>query len=398
MVCLSVLLTASSCTEPMDSGGRLNEDASQIGTGDGASLDRDATIDRTDGHADGDGSTDRPAPAHLVVDSTSHDFSLVPVGTASMSATFTVSNDGGSTSDGVSVVLDAASAGAGFSITDECGGNPLPAGTSCRVFVVFSPTVVGKQQGSVAFHATGFDAVASLLGEGITPGTLTIDPLTQSFGLVVMPANSIDRTFTVKNTGEGISGMIAAASLVGADAPNFGITADGCKGQILASMQTCQITARFVPTSLGNKSVSLQVSADPGGSAVAQLSGSSVTKSLVVLTPSPWDFGSVQQGLPGSSKQFTATNSGQAPTATLLPAMSTPDFTILTGDTCTGKTLVANATCTLTVQFVPTTPGTKLATLSLTELGGGRRRPSSWGRRWQIPRCGCRPPRTTSTP
>ena len=50
-------------------------------------------------------------------------------------------------------------------------------------------------------------------------------------------------------------------------------------------MQTCQITARFVPTSLGNKSVSLQVSADPGGSAVAQLSGSSVTKSLVVLTP-----------------------------------------------------------------------------------------------------------------
>ena len=210
MVCLSVLLATSSCTEPND-GVRPNDDGSQIGTGDsGSPSDRDAAGDR-DGRADGvgDGSTDRPAPAHLSVDSASHDFGLVPVGTASMGWTFIVSNDGGSTSDGVSAMLDAAAISAGFSITDECSGNPLAAGTSCHVIVGFSPPFVGKQQGSVLFHATGFDASATLLGEGITPGTLTIDPPMQDFGLVVMPAHSIDRTFTVKNTGEGSSGMIA---------------------------------------------------------------------------------------------------------------------------------------------------------------------------------------------
>ena len=62
-------------------------------------------------------------------------------------------------------------ASAGFSlITDECGGKSLAAGASCRVVVGFSPTVAGKQQGSVAFHAIGFDASATVLGEGITPG------------------------------------------------------------------------------------------------------------------------------------------------------------------------------------------------------------------------------------
>ena len=56
----------------------------------------------------------------------------------------------------------------------------------------------------------------------------------------------------------------------------------------------------------------------------------------MVLTPGMFDFGSVQQGLPGMSKQFTAQNSGQATTAMLLPAMSTADF-IITGDTCFGQ-------------------------------------------------------------
>ena len=365
VVCLSVVLATSSCTEPTDSSGRPNKDASQINVDDAA---RPLDLGASDGHVDGDGATDRPTPAHLLVDSTSHDFGPVTINTASAGGTFTVTNDGSSASGVLSVVLDGSSAGFSL-ITDECNGNPLPAGGSCHVVVGFSPVVVGKLTGSVTFHATGFDASAMLLGEGITPGTLAIDPTAQAFGLVVIPQFSKDQTFKVTNTGDGSSGMITTA-LVGTDAANFEITADGCKGHILASQQSCQMTARFVPTGLGDKSVSLQVSADPGGSAVAQLTGSSITKSAVVLSPGTFDFGSVQQGLPGTSKQFTAQNTGQATTAMLLPAMSSSDFTI-TGDTCSGHTLVANAICTLTVQFVPVTPGSKLATLSLAETGGG---------------------------
>jgi hypothetical protein len=165
LVGLSVVLAASSCTEPFDSGGRLNKDASQVQIGDGGSpLDHGAA----DGHAGGDGATDRSTLAHLFVDSTSHDFGLVPVNTSSAGGTFTVTNDGGATSDVLSVVLDGASAGFSL-ITDECSRNSLAAGASCRVVVGFSPTVAGKQQGSVAFHATGSDASATVLGEGITP-------------------------------------------------------------------------------------------------------------------------------------------------------------------------------------------------------------------------------------
>ena len=259
LVCLSVLLAASSCTEPYDSSGQQH-DASTIDKGDGASLDLGAG-DRTDGRVDGDGATDGPRSL-LSLDITTHDFDRVVINTASAGATFTIKNNGTVLSDPLSVMINAAGASAGFSLmsdNDGCEGTRLPPGGTCQVVVSFTPTTVDKQMGLLIFRATGFDAVATLLGEGITPGTLSIDPTTQSFGLVVINKISIDQTFKVTNTGEDKTGMITTA-LAGTDAANFEITADGCKGTILTPMQSCQITARFVPTSLGDKSASLQVS------------------------------------------------------------------------------------------------------------------------------------------
>ncbi|HET6149696.1 MAG TPA: choice-of-anchor D domain-containing protein [Polyangia bacterium] len=353
-----------SCTEPRDTTG------SELPLVDGGDGSMTVVVPPLDARPDGDAAGEGGTPAHLVLDKTAHDFGLVLINTPSATAEFAVSNDGGAASGGVTATLTAS--GAGFSIkSDECMGKPLLPGARCRVAVIFSPTAAGKVQGTLAFNATGFNMVATLAAEGITPGALQIAPMTQDFGSVVPPAASGSQTFTITNTGQQKSGAIAT-TLLGTEAKSFEITADGCMGQMLATQQTCQITVRFTPTALGAKSISIKLAADPGGSAVAQLTGTGISAGSVVFTPSAFDFGSVQQGKPGMSRQFIAQNKGQATTAKLSTAVSTTDFAVtVTGDTCTGNTLVANAMCTVTVQFLPSTPGSKLATLSVTELGGG---------------------------
>src|SRR5690348_1488656 len=109
LACLSVLLVASSCTEPYDSG--RPRDGSTVILADASSLD--GGTDRADGSVDG--AADRPA-ANLSLDSNAHDFDRVIVNTSSAGATFTLTNNGSARSDAISVMIDAAGAAAGFSL------------------------------------------------------------------------------------------------------------------------------------------------------------------------------------------------------------------------------------------------------------------------------------------
>lgn len=367
---VALLALLGSCTEPRDT-----SDNQQIGVGgvDGGDSDgRDGPLigdaPATDARPGSDAAREGGAAAHLVIDKTAHDFGQVLVNTASATAEFAVTNDGGAASGAVSAVF--VQMVAGFSVkSDECASKPLAAGARCRVAVIFSPTAAGKVQASLRFTAPGFDVTATLTAEGITPGALQVAPLMQDFGAVVPPGASSSQTFTVTNTGQQKSGVIAT-SLTGTDAKSFEVTADGCMGQVLAAQQMCQITVRFTPTALGAKSVPLKLAADPGGSALAQLAGTGITPSTLMFIPGSFEFGAVQQNKPGYTKQFMVQNKGQATTATLSSAVSTADFTI-TDDTCKGKTLIANATCSVSVQFLPATSGSKIATVSVTEPGGG---------------------------
>jgi len=360
---VALLASLGSCTEPRDTSGSIQ--AVIDAGGDRQTVE---VLPPTDARPDGDAARDGATPAHLVLDKTSHDFTQVLINLGSAPAEFVVTNDGGAASGPVTAMLTGPPVG--FAVkTDECAGKPLAPGARCRVVTLFSPTVPGKVQGTLKFTAPGFDQSATLTAEGITPGALQITPATQDFGTAVPPVPGSTQTFTVANTGQEKSGMILTAA-TGTDAKSFEVVADGCMGQTLASLQTCKINVRFNPTSVGAKSMSLKLSADPGGSAIAQLTGTGITPGSVVFTPASFEFGSVQQNKPGMTKQFVAQNKGQATTAMLTTAVSTADFAV-TEDTCAGHTLIANATCTVTLQFMPSTPGSKLATLSVTELNGG---------------------------
>ena len=192
---------------------------------------------------------------------------------------------------------------------------------------------------------------------------LALSPLTSDFGSVVNGMTSSAMTFTVSNTGGSPSGSISA-SIMGSGAANFSVETNGCT--VLAAAATCTVTVSFSPqgTTAGNRTANLVVSASPGGSVSATLDGTAQTVGSLSINPSTNAFGTVVVGsTSASSATFTVTNPGSTTTGTLTTtaAGSDPgDFQKVT-DTCNGQTLAAAATCTLTVNFKPTSAGAKSA-------------------------------------
>ncbi|MCC6997727.1 MAG: choice-of-anchor D domain-containing protein, partial [Deltaproteobacteria bacterium] len=308
----------------------------------------------------------------LAIDKATHDFGPVIINTAGAEVLFTITNTGTGPTAPLGVVLTGGASG--FSISNNaCNGMALAASATCQVGISFMPSAEGAVTGSIAVsNGTTASVSATLAGEGITPGALQISPTTQGFGSVTMGGNSGTQTFTVTNTGGQASGTITAG-LMGTDAGQFVVTADGCNAQTLAANATCQITVRFSPSSAGGKSASLNVTATPGGSAIAQLAGMGLSVGNLIITPTSKDFGAVQQGMTGMSQVFTVQNSGGSDTGTLATAVNGANaaaFTVGT-DTCMGQILAANASCMVTVTFEPNTAGSKIATLTVAGTPGG---------------------------
>ncbi len=380
---LAVLITSlGACTKyhyvPNDAG----MDSIHVETPDGAGVGGGAGAGMGGGAGGHDGGVpDRPDAGDssaggvvLTIDSAAHDFGMVVTGTLSADATFVVTNSGGTASPNLAAALSDPAKAVGFSIkTDHCSGMGLGAGSSCQIVVVLMPTSVGSPAGDLTISAgPGISLTAHLTATAIAPGALRINPDTQSFGMVAQNQGSSSQTFTITNGGQQATGAMTVA-LGGTDKAEFQVTADGCGNQTLAvGTGSCQITVRFAPKGVGAKSASLTVSASPGGTAVAQLSGTGITQGTLTITPSSKDFGSVQQMMAGGSQVFSVKNTGQATTGALSTTLSgddSPNFSIV-ANSCNGHVLAAMDSCSITVQFAPVTPGNKLVSLSVAGATG----------------------------
>lgn len=112
-------------------------------------------------------------------------------------------------------------------------------------------------------------ALAALLG--CSSPRLSISTGANDFGALAVSAASPEVTFTVTNSGSGQAGA-PQVSLTGADAADFVIAGKSCAVALPAGA-SCTIGVHFAPATTGGKSASLQVTAEPGGSAAAALTG-----------------------------------------------------------------------------------------------------------------------------
>jgi len=115
------------------------------------------------------------------------------------------------------------------------------------------------------------------------------------------------------------------------------------------------------------------VSATPGGTTSAALTGNGVAPAQLAISPTTNAYPDTTANTASTDVTFTVSNSGGATTGTLATALSGADPTqfVISTDNCVGTTLAPAATCTILVHFTPTTTGAKAASLDVTATPGG---------------------------
>ena len=186
------------------------------------------------------------------------------------------------------------------------------------------------------------------------------------FGQVLTRSSGADQTVTVRNAGIRIASGPISASVTGPNASDFTVDSSGCTQ--LAPGQTCQVKVHFMPGATGDRTATLNVSADPGGGRRLALHGTGVD---VAVTPAAYTFPQQPQGTTSAPVDFVVTNHGSAPLANLTVTGTDPSDLPITGGSCLNATVPVGASCTVSVAFNGGAPGTYRSTFTVTYLAGG---------------------------
>lgn len=192
--------------------------------------------------------------------------------------------------------------------------------------------------------------------------------------------------FQIMATGavSGLSASIAAIPGMPSSfaAGDFTITTNTCTGS-LASGAQCIVYVKFSPTLAGLRTAALTVTDAAGDVLPINLSG---TGSVLAMFPPPsppaciqgnaYTYCNIPVGGTSTAETFTVfagaaltgLNVSLQPTSGLSSQFAAGDFTIA-ATTCTGV-LPPLGTCTVSVEFTPTTAGLRAATLTATDSTG----------------------------
>ncbi|MFB9312788.1 choice-of-anchor D domain-containing protein [Nocardioides plantarum] len=284
------------------------------------------------------------APAELSLDPATAALPATVIGQQSEARTFTLTNDGDVTTGTPTIALTGDDA-AQFTIDDNACTAALPAGASCSIDVLFAPTAAGEATASLTASATpGATTTSDLTGLGQTEPALSIDDTAYDYGYT---GAASQHTFTITNDGDTPTG-VPTVDLTGDTA--FTITTNTCT-TALAGDATCTVEVTYTGTGTDQQTAQLSVTATPGGTVTADLTGSPLA---LTIAPTTYNFGGIPVGDTSDPQSFTLTN--HRLTAVQVDGEGTTGpFTI--DDSCFTVTIPAGDTCTFTARFAPSSSG-----------------------------------------
>ncbi len=208
--------------------------------------------------------------------------------------------------------------------------------------------------------------------EFIAPPSLTVTPASLAFGAQVVSTTSATKTLTLTST---FSTATTINSIV-VSAPFARPTLGGTCGATLAANTSCTINVVFTPTATGPATGTVTITAAGVGvvNSPVALTGTGVAPRSATVSPSPLAFGNLATGTT-AILNLTVTSTGNTALAGgTFSNLAAPFSRITTGTfpagapNC-GVALAVGASCTIKVQYAPTTTTTSTASLAVAYTG-----------------------------
>ncbi len=244
-------------------------------------------------------------------------------------------------------------------------------------------SIVGPEQAyvTVTDNTPATSQSLAVVGSGSGPFAM-VSPGSLNFGTEPIGTKTLT-DITLTNSGN--QPLTFTESLSGPDASQFipAIAGDTCSTSILNAGQSCVVPIAFAPTTTGTLSAEVVFVDNSGGVTGAQQTvlitgvGTGAAPVLAIF-PTSLNFGSQQVGVTSAAQLVTFTNNGSSDlnvsSFTITGASSTSFGYLAKGaNACTLPTaqLVAGASCTLSVDFIPTAAGAVTAALTVADNAQG---------------------------
>jgi hypothetical protein len=285
---------------------------------------------------------------------TSLSFASQLVGTTSVPQSITLSNFGDAALN-ISAVTTS-----GDYQANGCSGSILAAG-SCELSISLTPTNTGDRSGTVTItdNASGSPRVINLDGTGIA-AVVSLSPASLAFGPQNVGTTSAAQTVTLTNSGS------SALTVNGVTASSNYIQTNNCP-TALAVNANCAIQVSFSPSNPGSLLGQLNISDNASDSPESVALSGNGTAPAVSLSPASLAFGPQSTGTTSSAQTVTITNSGSS-------ALTVTGITVSANYVQTNNcpaTLAANANCTIQISFSPSTTGSLLGQVSISDNATG---------------------------
>ena len=281
-------------------------------------------------------------------------------GQDSAAQTTTLTNTGGLPLTSIAITLSGP-----FQTSNNCG-TQLAGPASCTVSVVFAPTQLGAQTGTLTVSDALRTQTVALSGTGLQPAVLSVSPPSLTFAAQAVGVASAAQTLTMTNSG-GTPLANVGFQITGQAASSFSTGATTC-GATLANGGSCTVQVIFTPTSAGGNVATLVVSSSTSGvaSVSVPLNGTGQIASGLTVTPTQLSFGTVSLGLTSAAQTVTVTDTSTVAASGFTMGVSgqigSSQFGVAQS-TC-GGTLAAGASCTAGVTFAPTATGATTGVLT----------------------------------
>lgn len=247
-----------------------------------------------------------------------------------------------------------------FSQTNTCFTS-VPGGSNCTINVTFTPTARGTRSGTLTISddASGSPRTINLTGNGIAP-TVTLSTTSLTFSDQNLGTTSPPQNVTLTNTGAdplAINGIAITGDFA---------ESNDCGTSVRAGA-SCTLQVTFLPTKSLTRTGTLAITHNaPGSPSLVQLTGTGVGPD-VMLSALNVTFSGQPIGTTSGTQTITLTNDGNA---ALIISQVTLSGDFAQTNNCNSP-LAAQASCTFSVTFIPTTAGTTFGAITIADDAPG---------------------------